>query len=82
MKIPDTFEISYMNNNGQNAFLNKISSCFLQSMDVQYGADRFTSYGEATNKDGDAGAPPQRTQITLNFSELAILTQQDIEAGY
>ena len=82
MKIPDTFEISYMNNNGENAFLNKISSCFLSSMDVQYGADRYTSYGNARNKDGKAGAPPQRTQITLNFSELAILTQQDIEAGY
>ena len=82
MKIPDTFEISYMNNNGENAFLNKISSCFLSSMDVQYGADRYTSYGNARNKDGKAGAPPQRTQITLNFSELAILTKQDIQAGY
>ena len=75
-----------MNNNGQNAFLNKISSCFLQSMDVQYGADRFTAYPEAKNLflagPGRTGSPPQRTQITLNFTELAILTQQDIEEGY
>ena len=82
MEIPDTFEITYMNNNGQNAFLNKISSCFLQSMDVQYGADRFTAYPENITKDGATGSPPQRTQITLNFTELAILTQQDIEEGY
>ena len=82
MKIPDTFEITYMNNNGQNAFINKISSCFLQSMDVQYGADRFTAYPESKHPDGRTGSPPQRTQISLNFSELAILTKDDIEAGY
>ena len=86
MEIPDTFEISYMTHNRQNAFLNKISSCFLQSMDVQYGADRFTAYPEAKNLflagPGRTGSPPQRTQITLNFTELAILTQQDIEEGY
>ena len=86
MEIPDTFEITYMNNNGQNAFLNKISSCFLQSMDVQYGADRFTAYPEAKNLflagPGRTGSPPQRTQITLTFNELSVLTQQDIEAGF
>ena len=82
MEIPDTFEITYMNNNGQNAFLNKISSCFLSSMDVQYGADRFTAYGEAKHPDGRTGSPPQRTQITLTFNELSVLTQQVIEAGF
>ena len=82
MKIPDTFDIKYMAGGGRNAFLNKISSCFLSSMDVQYGADRFTAYPPAKSRSGEFGSPPQKTQLTLNFSELDILTKKDIQDGF
>ena len=32
MKIPNTFDITYMYQNTENKFINKISSCFLKSM--------------------------------------------------
>ncbi|MGZ9670013.1 hypothetical protein ACXX9E_29080 [Pseudomonas sp. GNP014] len=41
MTIPSTFDISYMYQKWPNNFLNKISTCFLKTMDVQYGAERF-----------------------------------------
>ena len=81
MKIPNTFEISYMYQNGPNDFLNKISTCFLKSMDVQYGGDRFTAY-ESTKSRAGKGPPPQKSQITLNFSELEILSKAHIQQGY
>ena len=81
MNIPNTFEISYMYQNGTNDFLNKISTCFLKTMDVQYGADRFTAY-EPTNSRQGSGPPPQKSQITLNFSELEILSKAHIQQGY
>jgi len=81
MTIPSTFDIAYMYQNGPNNFLNKISTCFLKTMDVQYGAERFTAY-EPTEGNFGSGPPPQRTQITLAFSELEIITKERIAEGY
>ena len=81
MTIPSTFDIAYMYQKGPNNFLNKISTCFLKSMDVQYGGERFTAYSSTKGNFG-SGPPPQRTSITLNFSELEIITKERIAEGY
>ena len=78
MDIPGTFDIEYMYKGNRNNFLNKVSTCFLKSVQVQYGADRYTAYEEIPGK----GSPPQRSQITLNFTELEILSQDHIAEGY
>ena len=85
MNIPATFDISYHYLSGENSFLNKISTCFLKQMDVKYGGDRFTAYEEtAVGQDapGDSGFPPQKTQITLNFTELDTMSRKHIEEGH
>ena len=82
MTIPDMFDITYMHKGDQNAFLNKISTCFLESADVTYGGDRFTSYGETQTLDGTKGAPPQRTTLTLAFKEIEIMTREKILEGF
>jgi hypothetical protein len=50
-------------------------------MDVQYGGERFTAYSPTKGNFG-GGPPPQRTSITLNFSELEIITKERIAEGY
>ena len=83
MKFPSTFDILYMYQNGPNDFLNKISTCFLTKMDVEYGADRFTAYERTHGRKGLTGAPPQKTKLSLSFSEMEILTKERIETvGY
>jgi len=82
MTIPDMFDITYMHKGDQNAFLNKISTCFLESADVTYGGDRFNSYGESQTLDGTKGAPPQRTTLTLAFKEIEIMTREKILEGF
>ena len=81
MNIPGTFDIRYMCSVGQNTFLNKISTCFLSSVDVEYGADRYTAYKPTTGKHGE-GAPPQKSKLTLQFNEIELLTQSHIEQGF
>ena len=85
MNIPATFEISYYTSGGENAYLNKISTCFLKQVDVKYGGDRYTAY-ELTATGDDAhkgqGNPPQKTEMTLTFSELELMSREFIEAGY
>lgn len=82
MTIPDFFDITYMHKGGPNDFLNKISTCFLESANVTYGSDRFTAYEQTQTMDGGSGAPPQRTTLALNFRETEIMTREHVEQGF
>ena len=44
MTIPDVFSIQYMHINSQNQYINKIGKCYLKTMDVNYGGDKFVTY--------------------------------------
>ncbi len=81
MDIPGTFDIEYMYRGSRNNFLNRVHTCFLKSVAVQYGADRYTAYKETSGNRG-SGLPPQRSSLTLNFSELEVLNQEHITDGY
>jgi hypothetical protein len=83
MKIPDTFDIMYFYRNNENPFLNKISTCYLSSMDVDYGGDKYVTYEPTILGDGDqSGPPPQRTSITLSFSEIETITRERAKQGF
>ena len=83
MDIPGTFDIEYMYNNGKrNNFINRVSTCFLKSVAVQYGADRYTAYEETETLTHGSGSPPQRSSLTLSFGEIETLSQQHIDEGY
>ena len=73
MTIPDHFNIRYMYRHKTNTHLNLIHTCALQSMDVDYGAERFTAYAEGR---------PQTTKISLNFTEFNIMSKKHIARGY
>ena len=81
MDIPGTFDIKYMYRENENSFLNKVSTCFLQNVQVDYGADRFTAYAPTKSKFG-SGPPPQKSKLTLQFSELEVLSQDHIATGH
>ena len=81
--IPDTFEIAYMYKGNNNDFLNKISTCVLETMDVSYGGDKYVTYPMTVSDDGTiAGPPPQSTKVSLTFQELELITKDMIEQGY
>jgi len=82
MEIPNTFDIQYMYQDTENGFINKISECFLTTVDVQYGGDRFTAHERSTTGKGDSGAPPQKSKITLSFTELETLSKEMIKQGF
>ena len=79
--IPDTFEIEYMYRGARNNFLNKISTCFCNGVQVSYGGDRWYAYDETQGVHG-SGTPPQRTTLTLSFKEMEIITRERIAEGY
>jgi len=79
MKVPNTFDIQYMYQNSENNYLNKISTCFLESMDVTYGGDRYKTFDSSPT---DAGAPPVETSIQLNFLEIEMITRERVAEGF
>ena len=82
LTIPTTMDIKYFmqKRDGtakENGYLNKISTCYLQDLDIKYGGDRYTAYEE----DG-RGASPQSTSITMTFNEIEIITKEAALQGY
>ena len=80
MTIPDLFSIRYMHVNTENSYINKIGKCYLRSMDVNYGGDKFVTYNPSDS--GLKGAPPQKTTISLDFQEIEIMDRSNVEQGY
>ena len=78
MNIPDVFDIHYMYRGAPNEYLNKIGTSYLTNLQVQYGGDRYTAY----EPDASGSPPPQRTTLTLSFSELELMDRKRIEEGY
>ena len=77
MTIPNTFDIQYMYQNAENNYLHKISTCYLESMDISYGGSRYKTFDG--NEDG---APPVETSISLNFSEIELITRERALEGF
>jgi hypothetical protein len=70
---PSEFDIEYFIGNRQNTSLNKISSCVLTEMNVNYSPNGvFATFPDGT---------PTQINVTLNFVELETLTKERIEAG-
>jgi len=77
LKVPNTFDIKYMYVGRENQYLNKISTCVLESMNVTYGGDRYKTFDG--NEDG---APPVETTMTLNFKEMELITKERAQEGF
>ena len=73
MDIPSTFDIAYHYLGKENESLNKISTCVLESVGVEYGGDRFQAH-----KDG----VPFQSKLSLKFKEMEIITKSRIVEGY
>jgi len=78
LDIPDVFDIKYMYRGQENMHLNKIGTARLTGMDVQYGGDRYTAF----EPDASGSPPPQRTSISLKFTEIDIMYRDKIEEGF
>ena len=79
LKVPNTFDIQYMYQNAENSYLNKVSTCFLEKMDVSYGGDRYKTFDASST---NAGAPPVETTISLNFLEIELITRERVAEGF
>ena len=79
LTLPSTFDIHYMWQSGrtvakENSFYNKIATCVLTNVDVNYTPnDQVQSFGD--------GAPTQ-IAMGLSFKETEMMTKQHVNEGF
>jgi len=77
LTMPNTFDIKYMYNGGENSYLHNISTCVLETMSVTYGGDRYKTFEANAN-----GAPPVEVNISLAFKEMNLITRELANQGF
>lgn len=83
LKIPNTFDIKYMYQGKDNPWINKISTCYLSNMDVQYGSEKAGFFEPLAHPRLETvGPPPTHTTISLNFEEIEKMSRPRIKQGY
>lgn len=70
---PSTFDIAYYFNGTENSNINKISTCVLEDLAVDYGGQGFNTFNDGM---------PTEVNLSLKFRELEVLTRERIEKGY
>ena len=77
---PAEFDIQYYSNGTENLFLNRISTCALTEINVNYtGTGHWAAHRPHTSIQGN---PPVSTEIDLHFTELEIMTKNRIKSGF
>jgi hypothetical protein len=70
---PSEFNIVYYYKGKENPHINKISTCVLQTMNVDYGGQQFGSFYDGS---------PTEVNMRLSFVELEVLTKERVNIGY
>jgi hypothetical protein len=80
---PGEFDLQYYSNGQPNDFLNKISTCVLTNMAVNYTpVGEWAAHRPYAGGLGLNGCPPVVTDITLTFTEVELMTKQRVLEGY
>ena len=77
MTPPSEFDIKFMYNGKENPNIPKVSTCVLESIDIDYAPNGFSTYevpGQNTPTPGGTGTPVG-VRMSLQFKETEILTK-------
>ena len=73
-ELPKVFQPTFHTKAGaENSHLPKIGKCALLNVGVTYGGSKYNEFHDSR---------PVQTDITLTFKEIALLSSQDLEAGF
>ena len=77
--VPSEFDIFYMFRGDENAWLNKIQTCVLINMEINYSPNKYKTFRPIQGK---SGAPPTEIDMKLDFMETKVITKADILEGF
>jgi hypothetical protein len=77
--VPAEFDLFYMFRGDENDWLNKIQTCVLVNMDVNYAPSGYQTFRPI---EGIQGAPPTEIDMKLDFQETKLITKEDALRGF
>ncbi len=77
--VPSEFDIFYMFRGDENAWLNKIQTCVLINMEINYSPNQYQTFRPVQGK---SGAPPTEIDMKLDFMETKVITKAEVLQGY
>lgn len=83
LKFPGEFKIGFMSNGKRNDYLFRIGMCGCTKCEVTYGGNELMFFKQFEDSSSNiSGSSPDRVTLSLDFTELEILTREEIEEGY
>ena len=77
--VPAEFDLFYMFRGDENDWINKIQTCVLKNMDINYAPDGYQTFRPI---EGIQGAPPTSIDMKLDFQETKLITKEDALRGF
>ena len=79
--VPAEFDIFYMFRGEENEWINKIQTCVLENMSLNYAPNGFQTF-RPVNLGDLKGAPPTEIDMKLDFKETKLITKEDALKGF
>ena len=76
---PAEFDLFYMFRGDENSWINKIHTCILLNMEVNYAPNGYQTFRPIQGRNG---APPSEIDMKLDFQETKLITKEDVELGF
>ena len=76
---PSEFDLFYMFRGDENTWFNKISTCVLVNMDINWTPQQYQTFRPVEGKNG---APPVEVDLKLDFMETKLITKAEAAQGY
>ena len=80
--VPATWDIFYMYRGDENQWINKIATCVIGNVSINYSPTAWQTFRPIDQKGWPQGAPPTEIDMALDFMETRVITKQDILDGF
>ena len=80
--VPATWDIFYMYRGDENRWINKIATCVIGNVNVNYSPTAWQTFRPLAEEGYPSGAPPTEIDMALDFMETRVITKQDILEGF
>ena len=77
LDYPAEFKLTFYYGPNENRYIPRLARCALTKVQLNYGEKPFSTF-----RPNSKGAAPTKIKMDLDFTELNILTQAEIERGY
>jgi hypothetical protein len=78
---PAEFDLFYMFRGDENTWINKIQTCVLLNMEVNYAPNGYQTFRPIEDPN-NTGAPPTEIDMKLDFQETKLITKEDVNQGF